>query len=70
MNPEQLEEHMINKFGSKFANEYRAEKYVNSNGVPAVKYIKTGNKSNDLDTNLGGPIINGFGEDSEEENLF
>lgn len=74
MDPKQLEEHMINKFGSKFANEYRAEKYVNSNGVPAVKYIKTGHKSNDLDTSLDtsndGPIISGFGEDSEEENLF
>jgi len=65
---------MINKFGSKFANDYIAEKYVNSNGVPAVKYIKIENKSNDLDTDTdtdnNGPIISGFGEDSEEENLF
>jgi hypothetical protein len=70
MNPEQLKQHMINKFGSKFANDYIAEKYVNSNGVPAVKYIKTENKSNELDTDNNGPIISGFGEDSEEENLF
>lgn len=70
MNPEQLKQHMINKFGSKFANDYIAEKYVNSNGVPAVKYIKTENKTNYSDTENNGPIISGFGEDAEEENLF
>ena len=81
MNPEQLYQHMINKFGSKFANEYTAEKYVNSNGVPAVKYIKgsknssTGENENEInsETNsqINGPIISGFGEESdEEENLF
>ena len=87
MNPEQLYQHMINKFGSKFANEYTAEKYVNSNGVPAVKYIKDSkNSSTDEDENeneinseinsetnsqINGPIISGFGEESdEEENLF
>ena len=45
MNPDQLYKHMINKFGSRFANEYTAEKYVNSNGVPAVKYIKSSKNS-------------------------
>jgi len=74
MDPEQLNQHMINKFGSKFANDYTAEKYINSNGVPAVKYIKTentsGNTSENLDTDNDRPIISGFGEDSEEENLF
>ena len=85
MNPEQLYQHMINKFGSKFANEYTAEKYVNSNGVPAVKYIKgsknssTGENENEINSELNsetnsqinGPIISGFGEESdEEENLF
>jgi hypothetical protein len=81
MNPDQLYQHMINKFGSKFADEYTAEKYINSNGVPAVKYIKgekkTNENENENETNYenenenDGPIINGFGEESdEEENLF
>jgi len=76
MNPDQLYHHMINKFGSKFANEYTAEKYINSNGVPAVKYIKGektshDNESLEINTELDGPIISGFGEESdEEENLF
>jgi hypothetical protein len=76
MNPDQLYHHMINKFGSKFANEYTAEKYINSNGVPAVKYIKGekishDNESSEINTELDGPIISGFGEESdEEENLF
>ena len=85
MNPEQLYQHMINKFGSKFANEYTAEKYVNSNGVPAVKYIKGSKNSStyeneneinselnsETNSQINGPIISGFGEESdEEENLF
>lgn len=74
MDSDQLRQHMINKFGSKFANDYTAEKYINSNGVPAVKYIKRDNISseneNENDTEMEGPIINGFGEESEEENLF
>lgn len=78
MDSDQLRQHMINKFGSKFANDYTAEKYTNSNGVPAVKYIKRENISsenenyieNENDTEMDGPIINGFGEESEEENLF
>jgi len=79
MDSDQLRQHMINKFGSKFANDYTAEKYTNSNGVPAVKYIKRDNISsenenyieNKNDTSeMDGPIINGFGEESEEENLF
>jgi len=76
MNPDQLYNHMVNKFGSKFANEYTAEKYINSNGVPAVKYIKGektshDNENSEINTELDGPIISGFGEESdEEENLF
>jgi hypothetical protein len=82
MNPEQLSQHMLNKFGSKFASDYTAEKYVNSNGVPAVKYIKSEKSENienetnsemnsEMNSEIGGPIINGFGEESdEEENLF
>lgn len=81
MDSDQLRQHMINKFGSKFANDYTAEKYINSNGVPAVKYIKRDNISsenenyieNENENNTSetdGPIINGFGEESEEENLF
>jgi hypothetical protein len=84
MDSVQLRQHMINKFGSKFANDYTAEKYINSNGVPAVKYIKRENISsenenenendienyNENNSEMDGPIINGFGEESEEENLF
>ena len=81
MNPDQLYQHMINKFGSKFADEYTPEKYINSNGVPAVKYIKGEKKTqdnenddeneNENENKTDGPIINGFGEESdEEENLF
>jgi len=88
MDSDQLRQHMINKFGSKFANDYTAEKYINSNGVPAVKYIKRENISsnnenenennnendnenyNENNSEMDGPIINGFGEESEEENLF
>lgn len=81
MDSDQLRQHMINKFGSKFANDYTAEKYINSNGVPAVKYIKRDNISSENEnyienenenntSEMDGPIINGFGEESEEENLF
>ena len=80
MNPDQLYKHMINKFGSRFANEYTAEKYVNSNGVPAVKYIKSSKNSSvnekmsemmsETNSEINGPIISGFGEESDEENLF
>jgi hypothetical protein len=80
MDSDQLNQHMINKFGSKFASDYTAEKYINSNGVPAVKYIKRENISSEnenenendseMNSEMNGPIINGFGEDSEEENLF
>ena len=84
MNPDQLYKHMINKFGSRFANEYTAEKYINSNGVPAVKYIKSSKNSSvnvnenekmsemmsETNSEINGPIISGFGEESDEENLF
>ena len=84
MNPDQLYKHMVNKFGSRFANEYTAEKYVNSNGVPAVKYIKSSKNSSvnenenekmsemmsETNSEINGPIISGFGEESDEENLF
>ena len=66
MNPEQRKEYMTNKFGAKFAHEFRAESYINSKGIPAVKYIRTGDVYNEV--NNGQPIISGFGE--EEENLF
>ena len=67
MNPEQRKEYMTNKFGAKFAHEFRAESYINSKGIPAVKYIRTGEIYNE--SNNGQPIISGFGEE-EEENLF
>jgi hypothetical protein len=73
MTPEQLNEHMTNKFGSKFAQEYTPVKYVNSNGIPAVKYLlnqEARDNNAEMQNESDEPIISGFGEESEEENLF
>jgi len=68
MTPEQRKEHMKNKFGEKFSEEFTAESYINSQGKPGVKYIRNGNIYKERE--YEGPIIGGFGEESEEENLF
>jgi hypothetical protein len=73
MTPEQLNEHMTNKFGAKFAQEYTPVKYVNSNGIPAVKYLlnqEARDNNAEMQNESDEPIISGFGEESEEENLF
>ena len=73
MTPEQLNEHMINKFGEKFAKDYTPVKYVNSNGIPAVKYLlnqEARDNNAEMQNESNEPIISGFGEESEEENLF
>lgn len=73
MTPEQLNEHMTNKFGAKFAQEYTPVKYVNSNGIPAVKYLlnqEARDNNAEMQNDSDEPIISGFGEESEEENLF
>ena len=59
---------MKNKFGEKFSEEFTAESYINSQGKPGVKYIRNGNIYKERE--YEGPIIGGFGEESEEENLF
>jgi hypothetical protein len=68
MNPQQRKEYMTNKFGAKFAHEFDAESYINSKGIPAVKYTRNNSIYNEPESNAGQPIISGFGE--EEENLF
>ena len=77
----EIEEYMKIKFGVKFANEFKPEKYKNSQGVMSVKYVKRQDcKCSENSHGILEPIFTGFGRkpslnsdsdtESDDELLF